>query len=47
MEKQEILRSEMKNMLNPTLREGLNQDMGIDLSEFGAEQAYFIEYISL
>ncbi len=42
----EVLRNEMKNMLNPALREALFLDTGINLNELGPEQAYFIEYIS-
>jgi RimJ/RimL family protein N-acetyltransferase len=44
--KNKVLREEMKNMLNPIFRKSLQKDMGIDLSDMGAEQAYFVEYIS-
>ncbi|MEI7765463.1 MAG: GNAT family N-acetyltransferase [bacterium] len=44
--KGEILRGDMKNMLNPAMRESLENDTGIDLTKLQQEQAYFIEYIS-
>ena len=41
-----VLRGDMKNMLNPQIRESLQRDIGVDLTQLQQEQAYFIEYIS-
>jgi hypothetical protein len=42
----EILRENMKNMLNPNIRDALYRDINIDLTQLQKEQAYLIEYIS-
>lgn len=45
-ENNDVLREDMKNMLNPIFRKSFYNDTGVDLNELGPEQAYLVEYIS-
>lgn len=40
------LREDMKNMLNPSVRNSLSKDLNIEITDLQQEQAYLIEYIS-